>query len=184
MKPLYQLSVYTFFTGLSMNVLAHEGGLHHALFHNSLVAGFMHPLTGMDHLVAMLIAGALLANAARSQFAVCTIVMLLALLSGTALGALFGAYAAIELLVMSSCFILSGVLLVKHRYEITAKSACALLCSFFVAHGWAHGAELPSENIMLFISGFLLAAIMLFALGMLLMRFMEKVLVDTVGRHT
>ncbi|MFO1191146.1 MAG: HupE/UreJ family protein [Rhodoferax sp.] len=124
-------------------VSAHTGanaGAHHPA---GFLDGFLHPLTGPDHLAAMLAVGCWSALAARRlwqaplAFAGMLLVGALAGLSGLAVPAVEPAIAA-SLLVLG--------LLVATRARMPGAAAMALVGAFAIFHGVAHGAELAGDG--------------------------------------
>ncbi len=120
-------------------VLAHSG----AGPVESFAQGLVHPLTGPDHLLAMVAVGlwaGLIGGRARIAYPAAFIgAMLVAGLWGMSGGALAGAEFGIAL----SVVILGAAIALKASPPLAAG---ALACGIFaVFHGFAHGAELP-EN--------------------------------------
>ena len=106
--------------------------------------GFVHPLTGADHLAAMFAVGLLAARlGGRALWAVPG-----AFLAMMGLGALAGLAGAtlpfVETGILLSVIVLGLAVLVR-RYMTVA--AATLLAGFFaVFHGFAHGTELPAAT--------------------------------------
>jgi urease accessory protein len=145
---------------------AHPGAGGHASV--GFLAGFVHPLTGADHLVAMLAVGAWGAIAVRpawlapAAFAACL-----------ALGALAGAAGArvpaVEPMIALS--LLVAGLLVARRQSLPWPAAAAIAGTFAFFHGAAHGAELPHAAPL---AGMLLASAGLLGAGMALARLAQR----------
>jgi urease accessory protein len=113
----------------------------HAL-HAGLAAGVMHPLTGVDHLIAMLAVGMWAAQlGGRMRWAVPLSfvgVMLVSALLGLS-GLQFG---AVEQGIATSVCVLGLLLTGAVRLPAVA---CLLLVGVFAAfHGYAHGSEAPA----------------------------------------
>lgn len=133
---------------LPLTAMAHPG---HPAGEN-LMAGVLHPLTGLDHMlmiVAVSAWAALLAPSSRVGIAAC-----LALFVGV--GALVpvsggpALEAAIALTVMGA-----GVLLaVGRRWSLWATGALSAV--FALVHGFAHGAEAPAQS-PAYVAGLMLA---------------------------
>jgi urease accessory protein len=127
--------------------------------------GFLHPLTGLDHILAMGAVGiwaALVGGRALIAWPVAFIVaMTVAALVGMALG---------EAPVMEIGIALSVVALglaVALKASATLALGAAIVGLFAVFHGYAHGAELPAETGALgFVAGFALATALLHAAGL------------------
>ncbi|SNR69626.1 urease accessory protein [Methylobacillus rhizosphaerae] len=138
--------------------LAHPG---HAV--HGFSAGFMHPLTGLDHLLVMLAVGVWagkIGGAARWQLPLTFVVVM-------ALGALLGmtgySLAPIETLLAASVMAL-GVLLVV-SFRLPRLLQLGLVALFAVLHGLAHGAELSSGQGAYVMLGMLLATALLHGVG-------------------
>ena len=144
---------------LATPAFAHPGhGLH------SFSAGLAHPISGADHLLAMVAVGLWAALAAPRLFWVAPG----GFMSGMLLGGLAGmaglVLPSVELIIACSV-ILFGVLAL---FNIKAPIAIAFgVAAFFgAAHGIAHGAELPAGGGTLqYAAGFLLATAALHTIG-------------------
>jgi urease accessory protein len=139
---------------------AHTGGEHAA----GLAHGFMHPLGGLDHLLAMLAVG-LFAFRLGGR----ALWLVPAAFAGTmALGGLAG-LAGLELPAVEIGIGLSVVLFglaIAAAWTPGAAVAGAFVAFFAVFHGYAHGAELPAESAALgYVAGFLAATALLHAAG-------------------
>lgn len=136
----FALSIAT----LATPALAHPGadaGLHHGL-----VAGFMHPLTGLDHLAAMLAVGLWSALLARrsSELLTAPLAFVAMLLIGAALGLAGLQLPAVEPMIAASVLVLGLLVLTQKR--LPAAAAAALVGVFAAFHGIAHGHELAGES--------------------------------------
>ncbi len=132
-----------------------------------LAAGFVHPLTGLDHLCAMIAVGLWAASTHENiKQAIWTPVSFLCLLLCGALMGIAGmGGAGAEPMIMASLFVLG--LLVASRRSMPGWAAAALVGLFAVFHGIAHGAELPANgSAAAFIAGFMLSTLMLHGVGL------------------
>ncbi|HEY9278809.1 MAG TPA: HupE/UreJ family protein [Eoetvoesiella sp.] len=149
---------------VSTAALAHPG---HEVADNLFLSGLAHPLTGVDHLLAMLAVGlwsALTHDNVRA--AVWTPISFLCLLL---IGALMGmagiALPAIEPIIMASLLVLG--LLVASRVSLPNWAGAALVGFFALFHGMAHGSELPlGGSAAAFIAGFMLSTFALHLIGL------------------
>ncbi len=139
-------------------------------------AGFLHPLTGWDHLSAMLLIGAWTAMPARAapapadRRAPLGIVtsFLVAMFAGFASGAMFQA-GTIEWAVTISVAV--AAIAVIARWRAPLPISMTLVAMFGFAHGQAHGVDVPDiAPIMRFAGGFLLASSGLLVIGMIAAR--------------
>lgn len=133
--------------------------------HAGVGAGFLHPLSGLDHLLVLLgigfwaaragsVRGALLAGAA----------VLAALAGGFALGLAQGSFPVIELGILAS-LLLTG-LLVFFGARLGVALTATIAAGFALLHGFAHGAEMAAGlSAGAFLGGFLLASTLLLAAG-------------------
>ena len=134
---------------------------------SGLLAGFIHPFGGIDHLLAMTAVGLFAAQlGGRALWAVpATFVTVMAL------GGMFGAAGmslpftetaiALSVLVFG-CVILSGM-------APPVLAAMALVGVFAIFHGYAHGAEMPVNGSgILYGGGFMVATALLHGFGITL----------------
>jgi urease accessory protein len=156
-----QIIVATLFSTISGIASAHPG---HGL--ESAYAGFMHPLSGLDHLLVMLAIGiwaAKLGGAARWQLP-------LTFISIMALGALLSiaelSFSGAESAVAASVMAMGVLLLVS--LPINKKVQLGITATFALFHGMAHGVELSSPSSMLALGGMLMATAMLHGIGFLI----------------
>jgi urease accessory protein len=130
---------------------AHTGGVI-----GGLQSGLLHPITGLDHVVAMVAVGlwgAILGGAAIWQLPV-IFPIVMALAGG--LGALGVPLPGIETGIALSGVILGGMVLFLVRPPMAL--AAALVGLFAVFHGHAHGTELPeAANPIAYALGFVVA---------------------------
>ena len=148
---------------LSGTALAHTGHGDASGFAH----GLSHPLGGLDHLLAMVAVGlyaALLGG--RALWCVpATFVAVMAL--GGAAGAAGYALPYVEIVIALSVVVLG--LAVALRLGLPTVAAMALVGSFAVFHGHAHGAEMPQDaSGLAYATGFLLATALLHAAGIAL----------------
>jgi urease accessory protein len=147
-------------------VLAHAGeGLPHD---HGWSTGFLHPFTGLDHLAAMLAVGLWSAMtqqgrrmlAAPLAFAAW---LLLGALMGVALTSIGQSVPGVEPMVAVSVLVLG--LVAAARWQLGASASAALVGSFAVFHGLAHGSELQGGQAL---AGMVAATLVLHAMGMVL----------------
>lgn len=130
-----------------------------------IMSGFAHPLSGLDHVLAMAAVGLWAASLGRRAI----IGLPASFLGAMALGfcaALIGAgVPMIELGITASVLGLGlAVLLQLQPRLILAASACGL---FGIFHGYAHGAEIPpAVSAVDYGTGFLIASALLLGCGL------------------
>lgn len=130
----------------------------------SLAAGFTHPLFGLDHLAAMLIVGVWARQlGGRAQLLVP--LSFVALMLCGAIAAQAGvAVPAVESGIAASLVVLG--LLCATALRLPSLAAAALVATFAIFHGAAHGSELPAgSSPVAFMTGFCIATALLHAFG-------------------
>jgi urease accessory protein len=142
-----------------MSVMAHtEGGAH------GFMAGALHPLGGLDHLLATLAVGLLAGNVAGNMRRWLPISFVAALAAGTALGATGVGGPFIEVGIACS-LIAFGSLLIAQQ-SLRAPTLVVLTAGFALLHGHAHGAEMSVDlSALRYASGLILASTLLIAIG-------------------
>lgn len=153
--------------GLSGTASAHSGG--EAGY--SLLSGLAHPLTGVDHLLAMLAVGlwaGLIGGRARIAFPAAFLGMMLV---AGAWGMSGAALAGVEIGIAVSVLVLGLAIALRANPPILAgAAACAI---FAIFHGHAHGAELPeAAGGLSYALGFVLATGALHVIGLQAARLM------------
>ena len=145
---------------------AHTGVDGHA--HLNFMAGFLHPLTGMDHLAAMMAVGlwsALAARRAGPELLWGPLGFAGMLLAGALLGLQGVQIPAVEPMIAASLLV-TGLLVVS-RWHVTGIAAALIVGVFAVFHGLAHGYELAeAPNAWSTLSGMLAATLLLHLTGL------------------
>ncbi len=142
---------------------AHTG--HDHVF--GLTSGLVHPLTGLDHVLAMVSVGALAGlHGGRALWALpACFLAFLAVGAGMALS--FAPQAANEMLIALSLVVLGGLLAGNVRLPLAMVST--LMAGFGLAHGYGHGVELPDHASAIgYFAGFLVMTVLLHMSGVLL----------------
>lgn len=137
----------------------------------SMAAGFMHPLTGLDHMLVMLAVGlwagkigaGKAGSHARWQLPV-TFMLIMAI--GGLLGMSQLLLPGVEIGIAVS--VLAMGLLVALNVSLSTLWQITLTALFALMHGFAHGAELNTYNAYAVMFGMLLATGLLHATGLLL----------------
>ncbi|AKM30799.1 urease accessory protein UreJ [Pandoraea faecigallinarum] len=148
---------------LSGAALAHPGHPGHDAA-SSFAAGLLHPLSGADHLCAMIVVGLWSSLTSKRVWAAP-----LAFVAMLAAGGLLGmthwvALPGVEPMIAVSLLVLG--LMLATRARLPAWAGAVTVGAFAVFHGFAHGAELPGEaSAMHYMLGFLVATGMLHCLG-------------------
>lgn len=168
LKKLNPLLFGAMLVMLSNTALAHPGHIGHDVAQNMFSAGAMHPLTGLDHMLAMLAVGlwSALTHQTMRQAIFTPISFLALLFAGALLGMAGLQLPAVEPMIIASLFVLG--LLVATRMAVPAWASFAIVGVFALFHGAAHGTELPSSgSAMAFVAGFMASTLALHLAGLL-----------------
>ena len=129
-----------------------------------LLSGFLHPLTGLDHLVAMVAVGLWGAQLGAPGIWVLPICFPTVMAVGGLLGVLGVPVPMVELVIAASALVLGFAVAMALRVPFWA--AAIVVGVFAVFHGYAHGQELPAAaNPLAYGVGFVVATGLLHALG-------------------
>ena len=135
-----------------------------------IASGFTHPFLGWDHLLAMLAVGAWGAMLGNRAIWAVPAAFVTAMALGGALAIAGVALPFVEATIAISVLVLGAFLLARVRMPIWAGMAVAGL--FALAHGHAHGAELPlMTDAWIYGFGFVTATALIHALGAIAARF-------------
>lgn len=149
-----------------------------------LATGFIHPLTGMDHVVAMVAVGLWGGYLGAPALWLLPVIFPVVMALGGALGVI-----GVQLPGVEPCIALSGIMLglaVAFAARPHLGVAAVMVGFFAVFHGHAHGMELPeAANAISYAVGFVVATGILhisgIAIGLLVRWPWGRVLVRTLG---
>ena len=130
-------------------------------------SGFLHPFTGVDHLLAMLGVG-LWASMLAARRPSAAFLVPAAFVAMMAVGAAAG-FAGIKLPLVEAAIIASVFLLgalVMGAVRLPSAAAMAIVGLFAIFHGYAHALEAPATGAGTYIWGFLAATALLHAAGL------------------
>jgi urease accessory protein len=161
-----------------MAALAHTG-THNA----NAFTGFMHPLTGLDHLLAMFAAGLWASRMGGKNTLLIPAAFSLTMVLGWLMAINGIAMPKMELSILLSVIALGTLVALPARM---APALCmAIAGAFAFAHGAAHGVEMPvNGNGVEYMAGFLLASVVLQAAGILAHKIMEKLQLHSAHRFS
>jgi len=157
--------------------LAHSG----AGVSSGFISGFSHPLTGFDHLLAMLAVGLWAGGlGGRSIWAVpATFIVVMA--AGALLGMSGMAFPYVEQGILLSVLVLGFLIAAALKLSLVYSSS--LIGFFALFHGHAHGSEIPvATGAATYIIGFLAATVLLHSTGLSLGLFMKNICSGKIGR--
>lgn len=140
--------------------LAHTSGAHDAGF----VHGFLHPVGGWDHLLAMVAVGLWAAQRGGSALWALPAAFVTAMIGGGLLGMAGAGLPQVELGIVLSVVVLGGLVALQSRLPVLASAGAVAL--FAVFHGYAHGAEMPeAADALMYGLGFALSTALLHGAG-------------------
>jgi urease accessory protein len=163
MKRIQTVIISILIVTISSGARAHTG-----FSANGFTHGFMHPISGLDHTLAMIAVGLWAAQLASSGSKRAVWLVPLSFVSMMVIGGILG-ISGIELPfveqgILASVLVLGVLVLAGVRLPITANAAIVGLFALF--HGHAHGAEMPATSSGLtYALGFAFATALLHASG-------------------
>jgi len=138
---------------------AHEGGAG-----AGFASGFVHPLAGIDHVLAMLAVGLWGAQLGAPALWMLPVAFPLVMALGGVAGIVGLPLPAVELGIAASVIALGAAIALDRRPPLAL--AGALVAFFAVFHGYAHGAELPGRvGAVAYSAGFVLATGLIHLVG-------------------
>jgi len=148
----------------------------------SFAAGFLHPVGGADHVLAMLAVGLWSAFRGGNAILAWPAAFVAAMLGGFAVAPVFGALPGLEAMITSTVILLGAALAIGFRASVAAGAAMIALAG--ITHGYAHGLEMEG-NALAFGGGFALATAALhgagIAIGLGLTRLASSRLLQAAG---
>src|SRR5687768_16170550 len=136
-RPISSLTLLVCLS-LPAAVMAHPGGEAH-----SFMAGAAHPLSGLDHLLAMLAVGLLAGYSGGKMRWWLPASFVTAMAVGAALSVIGANVAFIEVGIALSLVAFGAALVLKH--SLRALTLIALTAGFALFHGHAHGTEMGAD---------------------------------------
>ena len=132
-----------------------------------LVSGFLHPISGFDHVLAMVAVGLWGAQLRSPAVWVLPVVFPLIMAVGGFLGLIGVPLPGVEIGIATSAIVLGILVAVEARPPLWI--AGVIVAVFAIFHGYAHGAELPEGgNAALYSVGFVISTGLLHGVGILI----------------
>jgi urease accessory protein len=131
------------------------------------LAGLLHPVTGMDHVLAMIAVGLWGAVLGPPAIWILPVAFPLVMALGGLMGLLGIPLPGVEIGIAMSAIVLGTMVLAEARPPLWL--AALIVAVFAIFHGHAHGRELPEgTSALLYSLGFVIATGLLHAVGILL----------------
>jgi urease accessory protein len=142
---------------------AHSGGSD-----TGLINGLMHPVFGLDHLLAMISVGVVSAQLGGNNIWRIPVAFVGAMTIGGAIGIRQFPLLNTELGIAASVLVLGVAIVLAHR-RMPPAPITALVMVFGACHGYAHGLEIPkSVSPMLYTLGFVISTAVLHIIGVVI----------------
>jgi urease accessory protein len=131
---------------------------------HDFVHGFMHPVGGLDHILAMVAVGVFAFVLGGRALWLVPLSFVGMMAAGFVLSANGIALPYAELVIALSSIVIGGVAALGHRMPVVA--AMALVGGFATFHGWAHGTGMPvNASALTYALGFVAATALLHVAG-------------------
>jgi urease accessory protein len=164
LKP-FKIILFALLALVSSTAFAHAGHGEEAM---GFVAGLLHPLTGADHLAAMLAVGIWSAMTTRRIW-VAPVSFAALLLVGALMGIAGVSFPAVEPMIAASLLVIGLLLATQAKLPL---AVCAgLVGAFAIFHGAAHGTELATASpVAAALAGMVLGTALIHIAGLLMGR--------------
>ncbi len=127
-----------------------------------MMSGFLHPISGLDHILAMLGVGFLAFYASKKGY-----LTLVAFISAMILAAVAG-YAGIAFFGVEEGILISVAVifaLIGFANRLSINFIVAMVAFFGLFHGYAHGAEFSDGSFLAYMLGFSISTLILHLMG-------------------
>ncbi|MGD9591736.1 MAG: HupE/UreJ family protein [Candidatus Berkiella sp.] len=133
----------------------------------SFSEGFLHPLTGMDHALAMIAIGILAGEKGRNWVWFLPTIFISFMILGGILGYMGILFPWFELGITLSVFVLG--LCISFPNFLPSIVILSIVPAFALCHGFAHGSEIPLDiRPLQYVLGFIVATALLHLLGIMI----------------
>lgn len=167
------ISFFTVVISITLSLLLHTG------VDGGALAGFLHPLLGLDHLLAMVAVGLLSTQIGGRAVWYVPAAFVVAMAIGGVIGLTGVPLPFLEYGITASVLALGVAILADRSFPISF--AMIFVAIFAIFHGYAHGTELPAAAanegvayIAAYVNGFLIATAGLHLIGVFLGMIIEK----------
>lgn len=149
--------------------------------HGSFVAGFTHPLFGLDHVLAMVVVGVWAALLGGTAVWIVPAAFVCTMQAGFGLALAGVPLPFVEPGILASIVVLG--LLAALAFQVPATAGAAIVAVFAMLHGHAHGGEMGAAGALPYAGGFAVATAGLHIAGLALVLGASRVLGASSGRH-
>jgi urease accessory protein len=135
--------------------------------HLDVAGGFAHPLSGLDHLLAMVAVGLWAAQLGGRALWLMPLTFVATMTAGAALGIGGMAMPIVEIGIAASVLVLGAMVALRLKPSLTI--GLPVVAAFAALHGYAHGVELPTDaSGLAYGAGFIAATFALHLVGIAL----------------
>lgn len=159
--------------------LAHGGHEHEA---GSFASGAAHPVSGADHVLAMVVLGLLAAQVGGRALWALPAAFVGAMIFGGVVGAAGAPFPGVEPMILASGVILGALVALALKAPLPVLIGMSAI--FGAAHGWAHGAEGPAAGLAIYALGFAAMTAALHGAGILVGRALPALALRAAGGAT
>lgn len=173
MRNLTGHSIVRVCVGISLLLISGVVFAHTEDAGTGFMAGFLHPVFGLDHLLAMISVGIVSAQMGGRNIWIVPSVFVLAMISGGILGIYQVGLPLIEVGIALSVIILGAAIVIADRKD---NWMIMVFVAFFgIFHGHAHGMEMPgSASPAFYAFGFIASTSLIHVTGVLIGHFATK----------
>jgi len=144
--------------------MAHPAAFHSMNASEATHAGFLHPFTGLDHLLVMVAVGLWAVRLGGRALWMLPCAFVLPMILGGVAGIGSTTQPLIEHGITASLLLLGAALGMAWKPSLSVSLGIVVLCGAF--HGFAHGSEMPASSTpLLFLAGMAVATLLLHAGG-------------------
>jgi urease accessory protein len=154
MKSLFVLAIIAVSMAFGHTSVLESGGM---------ASGFLHPISGLDHILAMLGVG-FLAFYANTKGYLTLVAFIGAMLIAAVAGYAGVAFVGVEEGILLSVAVIFALIGFANRLSINF--IVAMVAFFGLFHGYAHGAEFSEGSFVAYMLGFSISTLILHLMGM------------------
>jgi urease accessory protein len=132
--------------------------------HMGLIEGLLHPLTGIDHILAMVAVGLWASQIGGRALWLLPVAFPAVMAVGAAAGIGGAPLPWVEAGIAASVMVLGAAIALAFRPSLAV--SVPLIGAFALLHGYSHGVELPADaSVLSYAAGFIAATLLLHLLG-------------------
>lgn len=170
-----KLQLCILFLLMPITAFAHQAGTESA----GLFAGVLHPLSGLDHLLAMVAVGLWASQMGQKAAWTLPSTFITAMIAGVIVAMAGVSVPYVETGILLSVLVLGG--LIATAWVLPTVFSIGIVGSFALFHGYAHGSEVSAVS-MAYIAGFVVSTAFLHATGVFSGLFLRQLNSEKIAR--